>query len=63
MLIKIKGRNRMGKSRSETEANLHKEWGSASLTHEEIDKCRFIEKKTGAGWVDKELIKNVGRIK
>ena len=53
----------MGKSRSETEANLHKEWGSASLTHEEIDKCRFIEKKTGAGWIDKSLIKNVDKIK
>ena len=59
MLIKIKGRNKMGKSRSETEANLHKEWGCASLTHEEIDKCRFIEKKTGAGYVNTILIKQV----
>ncbi len=61
MLIIIKGRNRMGKSRSETEDNLHKEWGSASLSHEEIEKCRFIEKKTGAGWIDRELIKRVGK--
>ena len=53
----------MGKSRSETEANLRKEWGSSRLTVEEIDKCRFIEKKTGAGWVDQELIKNVDKIK
>ncbi len=61
MLIIIKGRNRMGKTRSETEANLHKEWGAASLSHEEIDKCRFIEKKTGAGWVDRSLIKRVDK--
>ncbi len=62
MLIIVKGKNRMGKTRSETESNLHKEWGSASLSHEEIDKCRFIERKTGAGWVDKSLIKRVGEI-
>lgn len=60
MLIIIKNRKcRLGKSRSELETNLYKEWGSASLNHEEIDKCRFIEKKTGAGWVDKSLIEKI----
>jgi hypothetical protein len=56
MLIKISGKNSLGKSRSEFEANLHKEWGSAALTHEQIDKCRFVEKHTGAKFVDSRII-------
>jgi len=63
MLIIIKGRNRLGKSRSELENNLHKEWGCASLNHEEIDKCKYLEKKIGAGWIDRSVISNVHRFK
>ena len=59
MLIKISGKNRLGKTRSEFERNLCKEWGDAALTHEQIDKCKFVEKKTGAKWVDSRLIDRV----
>ena len=41
------GRHRLGRSRSEIETNLRKEWGSSGLTDEQIDKCRYLEKKTG----------------
>lgn len=59
MLIKIADKHGLGKSRAEIETNLHKEWGSASLTHEEIDKAKFVEKKTGAKWVDKVTINKI----
>ena len=43
--IIIKWKPKHGKSRSEIETNLRKEgWGS-SITSEEIDKCKFLEKK------------------
>jgi hypothetical protein len=43
--IIIKWKPKHGKSRSEIETNLIKEgWGS-SITPEEIDKCRFLERK------------------
>jgi hypothetical protein len=59
MLIIIKGRNNLGRTRSEIETNLHKEWGSATLTGELIDKAKFLEKKTGAKWIDSEHIEKV----
>lgn len=59
MLIIIKGRQRLGRTRSELERNLHKEWGAAALSQEQVDKCRFVEKRTGASWVDSELIDKV----
>ncbi len=39
------GPHRLGRVRSEIETNLHKEWGSASLNEEQIDKCKFLEKR------------------
>jgi len=43
--IIIKWNKKHGKCRSEIETNLRKEgWGS-SITAEQIDKCKFIEKK------------------
>lgn len=41
------GPHRMGKTRSEIESNLLKEWGTASWTEEQIDKGRHVEKKLG----------------
>lgn len=41
----IKWNKTHGKKRSEIETNLRKEgWGS-SITEEQIDRCKFIEKK------------------
>jgi hypothetical protein len=60
MLIIIKGKHRLGKTRSEIENNLHKEWGTAALSQEQIDKCKHVEKKTGLKWVDGE---NIAKIK
>jgi hypothetical protein len=37
---------RFGKRRSEQERNLRKE-GMATMTEEQLDKCKFLEKKTG----------------
>jgi len=63
MLIIIKGKSRFGKSRSEIESNLRKEWGGANLTPEQIDKCKFLEKRTGAKWFDSELIKQAEKVR
>jgi hypothetical protein len=38
------GNHRFGRTRSEIEGNLRKEWGSASWTEEQIDKAKHIEK-------------------
>ncbi len=56
MLIIIRGKHKLGKTRSELETNLRKEWGSSNLSMEQIDKCKFFEKKTGAKWVDSKLV-------
>lgn len=40
-----RGAGRLGRTRSEIETNLQKEWGSSALTEEQIDKCKFLEKK------------------
>jgi len=63
MLIIIKGKTRIGKSRSEIETNLRKEWGSSRLTPEQIDKCKFLEKRTGAKWLDSEIVEQAEKVK
>jgi hypothetical protein len=42
--IIIKGKTLMGKTRSEQETNLRKEWGE-TMTNEQLDKCKYAEKK------------------
>ena len=37
---------RFGKRRSEQERNLRKE-GMATMTEEQLDKCKYLEKKVG----------------
>ena len=56
IIVNGRGRNRLGKTRSEIETNLRKEWGSSRLTPEQIDKCKFVEKRTSAKWVDSEIV-------
>jgi hypothetical protein len=63
MLIIVKGKPRFGKTRSEVETNLRKEWGTAVLTSENIDKCRFLEKYTGATWHDSEVVEQAEEVK
>jgi hypothetical protein len=43
--IIIKGRTKIGRTRSEQEINLRKEWGS-TMTDEQLDKIKYIERKT-----------------
>ena len=44
-IIIRRGRSNLGKSRSEQEENLRKEgWGS-TMDDEQLDKCKFFEKK------------------
>lgn len=42
--IIIKGKNKIGKTRSEQEVNMRKEWGG-TMTDENLDKLKFLEKK------------------
>jgi len=42
--IIIKGRTPIGKTRSEQEENLRKEWGS-TITDAQLDGMKYIEKK------------------
>jgi len=45
--IIIKGKDRqhkLGKTRSEQEENIRKEWGK-TMSDEQLDKCKFLEKK------------------
>lgn len=47
MHIIIKGKNdhdKFGKTRSEQEENMRKEWGR-TMTDEQLDKCKWLEKK------------------
>jgi hypothetical protein len=55
------GAHRLGRCRSDIETNLRKEWGTSSLTDEQIDKCRYIERKleTNVGFVDTGMINAV----
>lgn len=40
----IPGHDKFGKTRSEQEENMRKEWGG-SLTDEQLDKLKFLERK------------------
>ena len=55
------GVHRLGRGRAEIETNLRKEWGASSLNEEQIDKCRYLEKKTGLkdGFMDTGVINRV----
>jgi len=44
MHIIIKGKTSFGKTRSEQEENMRKEWGT-TMTDEQLDKLKFVEKK------------------
>lgn len=44
MYIIIKGKTNLGKTRSEQEENIRKEWGN-TVTDAELDKLKFIEKR------------------
>ena len=47
MEIIIRGKDsqhKYGKTRSEQETNMRKEWGS-TMTGEQLDKCKFLERK------------------
>jgi hypothetical protein len=44
MEIIIKGSNSFGKTRSEQEENMRKEWGS-TMSDENLDKLKYIERK------------------
>jgi len=44
MEIIIRGKTRFGRTRSEQEQNLRKE-GMQSLTDEQLDRCKFLERK------------------
>lgn len=41
--IIIKGKHNIGKTRSEQEANLRKEWGS-TMSDGQLDKLKYLEK-------------------
>jgi len=45
MYIIIRGKSKFGKTRSEQEQNLIKEGWGKTLTEEQLDKCKFLEKK------------------
>lgn len=51
---------RFGKHRSEQEANLRKE-GMTTMTDSQLDKCMYIEKKTGykRSFFDKSVIDKI----
>ena len=45
IIIRGKNNNRkFGRTRSEQEENMRKEWGS-TMTDEQLDKCKFAERK------------------
>jgi len=43
-IIKKNRQHIFGKTRSEQETNMRKEWGS-TMTDEQLDKCKFMERK------------------
>lgn len=46
MYIIIKDRpHKFGKSRSEHEQNIRKDWGCKTLTDAQLDKCKWLEKQ------------------
>lgn len=44
MHIIIKGKNSIGKTRSEQEVNMRKEWGR-TMSDEKLDKLKYLERK------------------
>lgn len=42
--IIIRGKNNLGRTRSEQEKNIRKEWGP-SLNDGQLEKCQFLERK------------------
>lgn len=60
MLIKVSGKQSIGKTRSEQARNLQKEgWGTAGLTPEQLDKCRYLDKKGSKKWFNQRSIDGV----
>jgi hypothetical protein len=48
MYIIVKNKpHRFGKTRSEHEKNIRREWGCKTLSDEALDKCKYLEKKSG----------------
>ncbi len=45
MEVIIRGKAKFGKTRSEQEMNLRKEWGQ-TVTDEQLDKIKHLEKRT-----------------
>jgi len=39
--------DRFGKTRSEHERNIRREWGTKTLSDEQLDKCKYLEKRIG----------------
>lgn len=64
MHIIIRGETKFGRTRSEQEENMRKEWGS-TITDEQLDKLKHMEKrikeKTGSkdNFVDAHIIDEV----
>jgi hypothetical protein len=53
----IKKHDSMGKTRSEIEENLFKEWGTRSMSEEKLDKLKWLEKKRKEKWgFDKQFV-------
>jgi len=47
----------LGKTRSEIETNLYKEWGTRAMSEEKLDKLKFLERKRKEKWgFDKQFI-------
>jgi len=53
--IIIPGHDKFGKTRSEHEENMRKEWGS-TMTDEQLDKLKYLERKRKDKWgIEKEF--------
>jgi len=50
---------RFGKTRSEQENNMRREWGCKTLTDEQLDKCKFLEKRIGKVFFNQSQIGRV----
>jgi len=58
--IIIRGKNKYGKTRAEQESNLRKD-GLKSMTEQNWDKCKWIEKKEGLkhGFIKSPFLEHV----
>jgi hypothetical protein len=55
--IIIHRRDEVGKTRSEQERNLRKHWGMQTMSDEQLDKLKYIEKKRKEQWgFDKQFV-------